>query len=110
MFPTPRCTLVPGMYAEVDLITEQRNNALTVPVEAVDGSGDAARVFAVRPSGEIEIVPVRLGVETAQRVEIRSGDLQEGDEVVVGSRAALKRRGKSAAENNTLAGAAAPKS
>ena len=28
-----------GMYAEVDLITEQRKNVLSVPVEAVDGSG-----------------------------------------------------------------------
>src|SRR5262249_45973429 len=46
--PNPGLVLVPGMYAEVDLITEQRKNVLTVPVEAVDGSGAAARVFTVR--------------------------------------------------------------
>lgn len=91
--PNPALTLIPGMYAEVDLITEQRNRALSVPIEAVDGSGDAARVFAVR-SGAIEIVPIHAGIETARLVEVRAGDLREGDEVVVGPRPALKNGAK----------------
>jgi multidrug efflux pump subunit AcrA (membrane-fusion protein) len=78
------------MYAEVDLTTAQQNHALAVPVEAVEGSGESARVFAVDQSGAIRIVAVRLGIETSQLVEIRSGDLKEGDRVVVGSRSALK--------------------
>jgi RND family efflux transporter MFP subunit len=86
----PTLVLIPGMYAEVDLTTEQRKNVLSVPMEAVDGSGDSAQVFTVQTSGRIQIVPVRLGVESAQRIEIRSGDLKEGDDVVVGSRAGLK--------------------
>jgi RND family efflux transporter MFP subunit len=88
--PNPTLILVPGMYAEVDLVTEHRDHVLSVPVEAIDGSGDAARVYTVDPSGIIQIVPVHLGIETAQRVEIRSGDLKEGDSVIVGSRAGLK--------------------
>ena len=55
------------MYAEVDLVTEQRKNVLTVPVEAMDGSGDSARVFTGAANGRDAIVPVHLGVETAQR-------------------------------------------
>lgn len=86
----PTLVLVPGMYAEVDLITEQRKNVLSVPVEAIDGSGDAARVFTVQQSGTIQIVPVHLGIETARTIEIRSGELKEGDKVVVGSRSGLK--------------------
>ena len=86
----PDLALVPGMYAEVDLITDQHKHALAVPAEAIDGSGDAVRVFAVRPSGAIEIVPVQLGLENAHLAEIRSGNLREGDAVVVGSRAGLK--------------------
>ena len=49
--PNPTLALVPGMYAEVDLITEQRRHVLSVPVEAVDGSGNSTRVFVVRSSG-----------------------------------------------------------
>ncbi len=88
--PNPTLELIPGMYAEVDLITAQRKNALSVPVEAVDGSGDSARVFTVQPAGTIRVVPVRLGIETAQRVEVRSSELRVGDDVVVGSRSGLK--------------------
>ena len=53
--PNPALILIPGMYAEVDLITQQRKNVLTVPVEAVDGSGNAARVFTVQSSGAIQV-------------------------------------------------------
>ena len=88
--PNPSLMLVPGMYAEVDLTTEQRRNVLSVPAEAVNGSGDAASVYTVQPSGALQIVPVHLGIESARLVEIRSGDLKEGDSVVVGSRAGLK--------------------
>jgi RND family efflux transporter MFP subunit len=88
--PNPSLLLVPGMYAEVDLVTEQRNNVLSVPVEAIDGSGDSAHVYIVSASGTVQIVPVRLGVETARSVEVRSGNLKEGDSVIVGSRSGLR--------------------
>jgi RND family efflux transporter MFP subunit len=108
--PNPTLILVPGMYAEVDLVTEQRKNVLTVPVEAVDGSGNSVRVFKVQPSGALQIVPVGLGVETARQIEIRSGDLQEGDDVVVGSRAGLKDGNKVQPKVIHLSGDSAPKS
>ncbi len=88
--PNSTLELVPGMYAEVDLITEQRKRVLTVPVEAVDGSGNSTRVFTIQPSGAIQVIPVSLGIEDARRVEIHSGSLKQGDEVVVGSRSGLK--------------------
>jgi RND family efflux transporter MFP subunit len=88
--PNPTLVLVPGMYAEVDLTTAQQRNALAVPVEAVDASGESARVLAVERSGAIRIVPVHLGIETSQLIEIKSGDLKEGDIVIVGSRTGLK--------------------
>ena len=88
--PNPNLVLVPGMYAEVDLTTEQHRDALAVPVEAVDVVSGAARVMTVTASGAIHIVPVVTGIETAQQIEIRSGDLKERDRVVIGSRAGLK--------------------
>jgi multidrug efflux pump subunit AcrA (membrane-fusion protein) len=105
----PSLVLIPGMYAEVDLITEQRNNVLSVPMEAVDGSGDSAQVYTVQPSGVIQIVPVHLGIESAQRMEIRSGDLKEGDSVVVGSRSGLKDGNKVQPKVVSLAADTAPK-
>jgi RND family efflux transporter MFP subunit len=108
--PNPSLVLIPGMYAEVDLVTEQRKNVLSVPVEAVDGSGSSARVFTVQPSGAIQIVPVGLGIETAREIEIRSGGLKDGDNVVVGSRSSLKNGNKVQPKVIRLAGESTPKS
>lgn len=88
--PNPDYVLIPGMYAGVDLTTAEHPHVLSVPVEAVDGSGDSARVFTVQPSGAIHIVPVHTGLAGARLMEIQSGDLREGDDVVIGSRASLK--------------------
>lgn len=108
--PNASLLLVPGMYAEVDLTTGQRQNVLTVPAEAIDGSGDSARVYTVQPSGTIQIVPIRLGIESAQRSEVRSGDLKEGDSVVVGPRAGLKQGDRVQTKVISLTAEPAPKS
>ncbi len=106
--PNPGLELVPGMYAEVDLITEQRNHVLSVPAEAIDGSGTSARVLAVGAAGAIEVIPVSLGIEDARRVEIRSGGLKEGDDVVVGPRSGLKQGLKVLPKIITLASDSVP--
>jgi RND family efflux transporter MFP subunit len=108
--PNPTLVLVPGMYAEVDLVTDQQKNALTVPVEAVDGSGSSARVFKVQPSGAIQTIAVRVGIETARQIQILSGDLKEGDNVVVGSRSSLKDGERVQPKVISLSGDSAPKS
>jgi hypothetical protein len=64
----------------------------------------------VPPSGTIEIVPIHLGIESAQRSEVRSGALKEGDSVVVGSRAGLKQGDKVQTKVISLAADPAPKS
>ena len=87
--PNPGLTLIPGMYAEVNLRVEERRNALSVPLDAVDRSGPSARVFTVLPSGVIHIAAVTLGLENDRRVEVRSG-LEEGALVVVGRHAGMK--------------------
>jgi RND family efflux transporter MFP subunit len=87
--PNPSLTLVPGLYAEVDLKTDQRQNVLSVPLDAVERSGDTARVYTVQEPGVIHIVTVTAGLESAQRVEILSG-LEPGQSVIVGRLAGLK--------------------
>lgn len=97
--PNPSMILVPGMYAEVDLTLQRSNNALAVPVSAVDldnpGSSEDVRknatgkVLVVKADNHIELRTVTIGLETANRVEIRSG-LRDGELVVIGNRAALQ--------------------
>jgi RND family efflux transporter MFP subunit len=87
--PNQSLTLIPGMYAEVNLRVDERRDALSVPLDAVDRNGTSTRVYTVTPSGAIRIVPVTLGIENDRLVEVRSG-LRDGDLVVVGRRTALK--------------------
>jgi RND family efflux transporter MFP subunit len=89
--PNGDLILIPGMYAEVDLALDSRRGVLTVPVSAVDVGGDEAsgQIAAVTADGRIEIRKVELGMQTANKIEIRSG-LRLGDMVVVGSRTGLQ--------------------
>jgi RND family efflux transporter MFP subunit len=83
--PNPDLVLIPGMYATVSLTLQQRNDALAIPLTAIGGSDQKPTVFLVRPDGTVEERAVTLGLETANRVEVRAG-LSEGDLVVIGSR------------------------
>lgn len=87
--PNPSLLLIPGMYAEVDLQLESKPNVLSIPVSAVDLTSADRQVYRIGKTGHVEIVPVKLGLETSTRVEVLTG-LKEGDLVVVGGRAGLK--------------------
>lgn len=87
--PNPSLTLIPGMYAEVDLDLQEHKGVLAAPPDAIDGIGAGTRVFKVDSQGVIHIVPVQVGLETAGQVEIRQG-VSEGDTLVAGRRTSLK--------------------
>jgi len=89
--PNPMLVLIPGMYAEVSLTLDHSPRALAVPVQAVDVAGEdsSGQVALVTADNRIEMRAVKLGLQSATTVEIRSG-LNEGDLVVVGTRAGLK--------------------
>jgi RND family efflux transporter MFP subunit len=92
--PNPSMILIPGMYAEVDLTLQHAQSALCVPLTAVDVENEArGKVMVVTTGNLLESRPVALGLETANRVEIRSG-LRDGELVVIGSRAGLRSGGE----------------
>lgn len=80
--PNPNLEIVPGMYASVTLKVERRPGALAVPIEAVS-SGNNPTVRLVNAGSEVEVRPVKLGIETPGKYEVLSG-LNEGDLVMVG--------------------------
>lgn len=89
--PNADLLIIPGMYAEVHLTLDRRNRVLTIPVAAVDLGSDAssAQVTVITPDNHVELRKVQLGLETATKVEVRSG-LKEGDMVVIGNRSGLR--------------------
>ena len=72
--------LTPGMYAQVTLNVAHSGESLTAPVEAVDQTGTPF-VLVVDSGNKVEKRNVRVGVATANRVELLSG-VNEGDRIV----------------------------
>ena len=88
--PNPSLVLIPGMYAEVNLTLARRDAVIAVPVMAIDeDAAGGGSVMVITPNNRVEVRHVALGLETANRVEIRSG-LNDGDMVVLTGRASLK--------------------
>ena len=78
-------TLKDGMYADAKIVLKQRNDALTVPIQALERNAAGAIVLIVNSQGAVEQRQVKLGVEGSDSVEVTSG-LNENDRVIVGNR------------------------
>jgi membrane fusion protein (multidrug efflux system) len=74
--------LKPGMFANLDLTLQLREQAIVIPEVAVMLNGDNALVFIVNEKQEAQIRPVKLGVRLAGRVEVLAG-LSSGERVIV---------------------------
>jgi len=72
--------LVPGMFADLTLITDEKNNAIQVPSESVVPEMNEKRIWLYR-SGKASLVPVVSGNRTENMVEILSG-ISVGDTVI----------------------------
>ncbi len=77
----------PGMYAVAVINLKQKNDALTLPLQAVS-MGNQPNVWLVNKQNEIEEVPVIIGLQTPYKIEILQG-LKEGDQVIFGNRGPL---------------------
>jgi len=78
-----------GMYAEAKIILRQQNDALTIPIQALERNNTGGTVLIVDAQGCVEERQVRLGAESSDRVEILAG-LAENDRVVIGNRGELR--------------------
>jgi RND family efflux transporter MFP subunit len=77
----PQGALRPGMYANVTIRLDERQNTLVLPSTAIVRDGAQTCCMLVAGS-KIEKRPVAVGLRTANEVEIVSG-LEEGSTVVV---------------------------
>jgi len=87
--PNPDRLLIPGMYAVATLTLENKDNVLTVPLQAVNHEGDQTTVYVVDRANMIEDQGVTLGLQTSDDAEVVSG-LTENELAVVSDRSGLK--------------------
>jgi RND family efflux transporter MFP subunit len=87
--PNTQRVLLPGLYADAELVLDRKVDVPTVPVQALNHEGDKTTVFVVNQDGKIEDRAVQLGLQTASDAEIISG-LNDGERIVVSDRSSLK--------------------
>lgn len=83
--------LRPGMSVDVRVISEQKDNVLLVPIEAVV-ERDGKRGVFVLDAEAVRFRPVTTGLSTQTQVEVSAG-LRTGQTVVVGNPDVLKNLG-----------------
>ena len=101
--PNPGYRLKPGMYARITLTVEERKNALVAPKNAVIDFEDRRGVWMPTEDTRAKFMPVELGIEGTDTVEIVSG-LKEGDQFVTTGAAAVRNN-----DQLIIAGAGGPK-
>jgi len=81
--PNPNGLLRIGIFLSAEIAVDTHAHALTVPAEAIyrDRAGQP-RVFVVQQDSATA-VPVKLGIETKDRVELADGAVKEGDSVIL---------------------------
>ena len=87
--PNPDYELIPGMYATVQIPLQTIHNALTVPVQAVQLSGDHRGSVLVVRDNKIEKREVTLGLQGATDMQVISG-LAAHEQVVFGEQSQYK--------------------
>jgi RND family efflux transporter MFP subunit len=76
-------SLTPGMYADTSIELEHKDNALSVPVQAVVQGANEHYLLVVDAQGRVQKRAVELGEQTSDRAEILQG-LSEKEQVIVG--------------------------
>lgn len=79
--PNPNRRLLPGAFADIELVFQDIPDALTLPAIAVIPELGGKKVFALR-GGVAVSIPVETGIRTDDRVQILSG-LAPGDTVLI---------------------------
>ena len=78
----PSGALIPGSAVSVDIVLNQRSQALVVPVTAIQRDAENPYVWVKDANDRARQREVTIGLETLEAVEILSG-LQAGDEIVI---------------------------
>ena len=75
-------TLIPGSFVSVDIITEQQENVLVIPPEAVQREGGQPFVWVRNQRGNAAQQPIELGLQGLDLVAVTEG-LNPGDQIAL---------------------------
>ena len=80
----PSNTLIPGSSVNVEIISQQRQNVVTLPIEMVQRDGGKPYVWVKDEKGKAQQQPITLGLEDLSSVEVTSG-IKAGQQIILPS-------------------------
>jgi RND family efflux transporter MFP subunit len=87
--PNPDGKLKPGMYARINLTVDEHANALIVPKTAVVDYSNDRGVWVPNENNRAVFVPLKLGIENTDTIEVLDG-LKEGARFVNNGASAVR--------------------
>lgn len=87
--PNPDGLLLPGMYAQVELLTPRPDPPLLIPGAALIVRADGTQVAVVRADRTVHFQKIEIGRDFGDRLEVIDG-LKEGNTIVVNPRDAVR--------------------
>ena len=73
--------LRPEMFASVSIMTDEGDNALSIPRDAVIYEGDQTRIWVVREDKGLELRRIKLGLVNGRHIEVKEG-VRLGESIV----------------------------
>ena len=89
VFPNDDESLFPNQFVNIQLVLENRPNALVAPAAALQHGTNGDFMFVVQPDNTVKIQPVHVDLTEGANLIIGSG-LKNGDQVVVDGAERLK--------------------
>ena len=86
-------TLLPGMYAQVDLAVPRKDPPLVIPSDTLVVRANGPQVPVVAADGTVHYTPIQLGRDFGDHLEVLSG-LQEGQRLAVNPSDAVREGAK----------------
>ena len=80
----PNHKLLPGTNVDANIVSKVVNNAISIPKQALQTTGNGAGVYKLAGENKLRWTPVTTGVSNVSSIEIRSG-LNPGDQVALPS-------------------------
>lgn len=87
--PNADFKLKPGMYARIALTVEEHESALVMPKEAVIDYASQRGVWVPNDQDRASFVPLKLGIENSEQIEVLGG-MNEGARFVTTGAAAVR--------------------
>jgi len=80
--PNPAGSLMPGMFAQVDLSVPRKNPPLVIPGDTLVMRSDGPQVAAIGEGDKVHFTRIQLGRDFGDRLEVLGG-LEEGQRLTV---------------------------